>query len=389
MATPDPAGEGGPVLSRAGRVAVFQRRRRPVLLAGAALLAGGLAGAAFLTETGAALRARTADVFALTAPPVQAPLPASRTAVEDGRTVVRLSPEERARIGLVTEIRRALPHRQELQAYGLVLDLARVTELTNAYASARAQLQQARARAEVSGSASRRARNLGQYATTVQVETAEGTYQTDAAALTAAESQVRTLAATAQQEWGAVIGKAIVERAPAVTRLIERADFLMQVTLPPGESLSAAPEAAFAEVPPQSARVALRLVGPAPRTDPRIQGQSFYYLVSGEGDLLPGMSTLAFLPAERAVTGVLVPEDAVVHGQGGTWVYRAIGEGAPGSGQGGAYVRHPIRTDPPMSDDSYVVEGLPDGTEIVLRGGQALLSEELKSQIRVAGDDDD
>ncbi|AWN39091.1 multidrug transporter [Methylobacterium radiodurans] len=347
-------------------------------MAGAILAGAILAGA--LTDVGAGLRAGIGSGLR-PAPVAGAALPAPRTAVEDGRTVVRLTPEERARIGLVSEVRRALPHRQELQAYGLVLDLARVTELTNAYASAKAQLQQARARAEVSGSASRRARNLGQYATTVQVETAEGTYQTDAAALAAAESQLRTLAATAQQEWGPVIGRAIVERAPAVTRLIERADFLMQVTLPPGEALSAAPEAAFAEVPPQSARVALRLVGPAPRTDPRIQGQSFYYLVSGEGGLLPGMSTLAFLPAERAVTGVLVPEDAVVHGQGGTWVYRAVGEGA--------YVRHPIRTDPPMSNDSYVVEGLSDGAEIVLRGGQALLSEEFKSQIRVSGDDDD
>ena len=71
---------------------MFQRRRRPVLLAGAALVAAGLAGAALLTETGTVLRARTADVFALTAPPAQAPLPAPRTAVEDGRTVVRLSP---------------------------------------------------------------------------------------------------------------------------------------------------------------------------------------------------------------------------------------------------------------------------------------------------------
>ncbi|WP_238179047.1 efflux RND transporter periplasmic adaptor subunit [Methylobacterium dankookense] len=363
-------------------MSVVQRRRRPVLLAGLVLLAGALV-ALTATEQGAALRARTEPFFAdlRRAPAAEAPLPAPRTAVEDGRTIVRLSPEERAQVGLVTEVRRALPHRQELQAYGLVLDLARVTELTNAYLSAKAQLQQARARAEVSGNASRRAKNLGPYATPVQVETAEGTYQTDQAALMAAESQLRTLAATAQQEWGPVIGKAIVERAPAVTRLIERTDFLMQVTLPPGESVGAAPGAAFAEVPPQSDRVALRFVSPATRTDPRIQGQSFYYLVSGESGLLPGMSTLAFLPSERTVTGVLVPEDAVVHGQGGTWVYRAVGEGA--------YVRHPIRSDPPMSDDAYVAEGLADGTEIVLKGGQALLSEELKSQIRVAGDDDD
>ncbi len=316
------------------------------------------------------------------APVADVRLPPPRTAVEDGRTVVRLTDPERKRIGLVVETRPAVMHRQELTAYGSVLDIARITELANSYATSVAALQTAEARVEVSASAARRARNLGAGVVAVaQIETAEGTLLTDRAAVTAAESQVRTLSATARQEWGSVLGKAIIDRAPLVTRLIERADFLVQVTLPPGESLATPPQAAFAEVPPQSARVALRLVSPATRTDPRIQGQSFYYLASGDSGLLPGTSTMAFLPADRTVRGVLVPEDAVVHGEGATWVYRGTAEGA--------YVRHPIRPDTPMSADSFVVPDLPDGAEIVLRGGQALLSEEMKSRIRVVGDDDD
>jgi hypothetical protein len=316
------------------------------------------------------------------APVAVAQLPAPRTAVEDGRTLVRLSALERERVGLVTEVLPASSHRQELTAYGTVLDLGRITELVNSYAGGVAALQTAQARVEVSASAARRARSLGAGGMALaQIETAEGTLLTDRAALTAAESQVRTLAATARQEWGSILGKAIVERAPLVTRLIERADFLVQVTLPPGESLSVPPEDAYAEVPPQSTRVRLRLISPATRTDARIQGQSFFYLVSGDSGLLPGTSTMAFLPDQRAVQGVLVPEDAVVHGEGGTWVYRGTGDGG--------YVRHPVRPDAPMSADSFVVEDLPDRTEIVLRGGQALLSEEMKSRIRVVGDDDD
>jgi hypothetical protein len=42
-----------------------------------------------------------------------------------------------------------------------------------------------------------------------------------------------------------------------------------------------------------------------------------------------------------------------------------------------------------MSADSFVVEDLTGDTEIVLSGAQALLSEELRSRIRVVGDDDD
>ncbi|MDR7039042.1 hypothetical protein J2X36_003815 [Methylobacterium sp. BE186] len=374
----------------AGEAALEERRRRPNLLIGLAILGVAL-GALAVSEGGAPyaaqLREQTEPLLALwrarvAPPPPERPhLPATRTAVEDGRTVVRIKPEERTRLGLETARVSARPHRQELQAYGSVLDLARVTELTNSYATARAQLQTAQAKVEISRSALRRAKNLGQYATPVQVETTSGTLQTDEAALMAAESQLRTLAATAQQEWGPVIGKAIVERTPLVTRLIEREDFLMQVTLPPGETLKGMPGAAFAEVPPQSSRVSLRFVSPATRTDQRVQGQSFYFIVAGDGGLLPGMSTLAFVPAERTVTGVLVPEDAVVHWQGGTWVYRGLDENA--------FVRHPIKSDPPMADDAYVVEDLTGETEIVLRGGQALLSEEMKSLLQVSGGVDD
>lgn len=317
------------------------------------------------------------------APPetLAAAKPVQRTALEGGRVVVKLDDAERARVGV--ETRRVEPgsHRIEIQAYGSVLDLARVTELTNAYASAQAALQTAQARAEVSKSAFQRARNLGPYATQVQVETAEGTYQTDQAALSAAQSQLRTLAATAQQEWGPVIGKAIVERSRVVTRLIERADFLVQVTLPPGETLKGQPNTAFAEVPPQSERVALRYVSPATRTDQRIQGVSLFYIVSGDSGLLPGMSTLAFITADRAARGILVPEEAVVHWQGGAWFYREVGEDG--------FARHPLPANAAMSADAYVVGDLDGETEIVVRGAQALLSEEARAQSPAPMDDDD
>lgn len=306
---------------------------------------------------------------------------AARVALEGGRVLVKLSEEDRERIGV--ETRRVAPtsHRIEIQAYGSVLDIARVTELTNAYANARAQLQTAQARVDVSRSANARAKNLGQYATRVQVEIAEGTFQGDVAALSAAQSQLRTLEATARQEWGPVIGRAIIERAPMVTRLIERADFLVQVTLPPGETLREAPGTAHAEVPPQSERVAMRLISPATRTDQRIQGVSFFYTVPGESGLLPGMSTLAFITSDREAKGIAVPESAVVHWQGGAWFYRSV--------EDDGFVRHPLRSDQPMADDRFVVDDLPGETEIVVEGPQAVLSEEVKTQLQAAGGADD
>ncbi|MDU6375980.1 MAG: efflux RND transporter periplasmic adaptor subunit, partial [Bradyrhizobium sp.] len=70
----------------------------------------------------------------------------------------------------------------------------------------------------------------------------------------------------------------------------------------------------------------------------------------------------------------------IVQWQGRAWVYLRAGPET--------FKRHPIRTDQPVSDDDYVVQDIPPGSEIVLRGAQVLLSEEAKSELRGGGDDD-
>ncbi|NGM36100.1 efflux RND transporter periplasmic adaptor subunit [Methylobacterium sp. DB0501] len=306
----------------------------------------------------------------------------TRLLAEGGRVAVRLTPEERGRIGVATAHLAPQPHKVEILAYGSVLDPARITDLTNSYAGAVAALRTARARAEVSAGALRRARSLGPTVVAgAQLETVEGSVHTDEAAVAAAESQVRTLAATAQQEWGPVLGRAIVERAPLVTRLIERADLLVQVTLPSGEALRAPPATAFAEVPPQSERVTMRLVSPATRADQRIQGVSYYYLVAGDGGLLPGMSVQAFLTSPQESVGIAVPESAVVHWQGRAWIYRGVGDET--------FARHPLKPDAPISADRYVVDDLGGEADVVVTGPQAVLTEELKGQVQASGDADD
>lgn len=297
-----------------------------------------------------------------------------RGATADNRGLVRLSVDEQKQIGVATESLKVGPHREEFRAYGTVLDLARITDLTNSYATAKAQLETAQAKLEVSKGAAQRAKALGQYSTAVQVETTESTARSDQAALASAESQLRTLAATARQEWGPILGKAIVERSATATRLIEREQLLVQVTLQPGVSLANPPETTYAEVPTKSPRAELRFVSPATRTDPRVQGLSYFYTVPGDGGLLPGMSISVFVPSETVVDGVVVQDTAVVRWQGSSWVYLQVADDA--------FARHRIATDLPTSDDDYIVQSIPRDRPVVVRGAQALLSEETKNELR-------
>jgi hypothetical protein len=311
----------------------------------------------------------------------KSPQPSSAAGSGEPGTV-RLTADQQHQIGLQTAVLEAATHPEQFRAYGAVLDVARITDLTNSYANAQAQLQTAQAKFDVAKSAFERAQSLVHSAILAKrdAEAAEGTFRTDQASLTAAESQLKTLAATARQEWGPVIGKGVVERSPQVVQLIERDQFLVQVTLPPGVVLAEPPRAALAQAPSRNANIDLQYVSPATRTDARIQGLSYFFVASGDSGLLPGMNTTVYVPSGKTYEGVFLEDTAIVQWQGRSWVYLRAGPDT--------FKRHPISTDQPVSDDDYVVQDIPPGSEIVIQGAQVLLSEEAKSELRGGSDND-
>jgi hypothetical protein len=340
-----------------------------------ALVAASLAGGAFWF-----IGERKEQAQAEIARQRQAETPA-KVAVEDGQTIVKLDAAAQQRGGIAVAHVEAAPYRSERRAYAVVLDAKGLNELAGAYAGAKAQRQSAQAKIEATRTAFERAKSLykdQQNVSAAQLQSAEAAFHADEAALAAAEMQARSYAATARQEWGPVIGDALISGSPAASRLIEREDLLVQVTLPPGRAIAKPPQSAVVQAP-QGGRVALSYVSPATRTDPRIQGMSFFYVASGQSGLLPGMNLVALLPEDAVRQGELVPDTAVVRWQGKDWVYvRTSAE---------SFTRHEIAGEVPAAAGGYVVGNLPGDAEIVTEGAQVLLSEELRPQLQ-GGDDD-
>jgi hypothetical protein len=304
--------------------------------------------------------------------------------VAAGTGVIRIERAAQERSGIATVRLPPAPHLDQIRAYGMVLDASRITELSNSYVNAAAQLRIAQAKVTFSRAAFERAQKLydsDRSISQAQREQAEAAWRTDEAAAGSAESQVRTLAATAHQEWGPVLGKSLVERSETAVRLIERQEFLLQVTLPPGIPAPKDVASAVIESVDRGAgnrRAAITLVSPATRTDARIQGLSFFYLAPAETGVLPGMNVLAFLASGARADGVAVPADALVWWQDRPWVYRRT--------EPGTFVRTAIATDQPTPDGGYIVRDLGNEADVVTRGAQLLLSEEFRSQIQVGGD---
>jgi hypothetical protein len=130
-------------------------------------------------------------------------------------------------------------------------------------------------------------------------------------------------------------------------------------------------------------RVEVRFLSVASQADPKIQGFSFYYLADAESPLLPGMSVLAALPGGASLDGVVIPASAIVWWGGRAWVYlRTSAE---------TFKRHAIPTDLPAADVGAFVVPVAvfplSPPDFVTRGAQVLLSEELRAQIQVGGND--
>lgn len=315
---------------------------------------------------------------ALEAAPVRPAAP-SQPAAATGEPTITLGPSVQRAAGIVARRLTNAPQRKELSAYGTVIDLQRLTDLDNRYENATAQLAIAKAKLAASETAYQRARRLygaNKVISAAQYQTAEAAYLVDRATVAAAQSQLHTLAVTAQQDWGPVLGRAVVGDAPLMQHLIARQLVLVQATLPAGRRLSAAPNGATAQAA-DGRLVPLDFVSDAPKTDPRLQGLSFYFTAPADSGLLPGMNAVVVVPSGKAVEGALLPQTAVVWQGGQAWAYFRTGADT--------FARRPIATGW-RAPGGYIVTGVPDGAAVVTAGAQMLLSAEFSSQVKGARD---
>lgn len=297
-----------------------------------------------------------------------------RVTIKNGVVVLTLSAKDQENIGIATTRPSPAPEQHVTIGYGNVLDGADLTDLSNRYLEAKSGAQTAEAKLAVSRAAFERAKILHrdqQNVSTAQLQDAEGNFAMDKAALAAAQSRLSTVAASARQNWGNVLGAALTAEAPLITDLVKRRDYLIKVTLPPGAAVTTPPAAATTAMS-GGPEIRLDFVSPATSTDPRLQGVSYFYKAPAESGLLPGLHLEVSLIVKTAESGSVVPEAAVVWLQGKPWIYLRTGTTS--------FERRQIVPNRPAPDGGYIVTGLPADAQIVLRGAQMLLSEEFRSQ---------
>lgn len=304
--------------------------------------------------------------------PVQVP---SRVVVQADGTAVVFDADTQKRAGIAVAPVQTATRRAEIEALAAVLPPQELIDLRSTYVAAKTQANRAKAALNASRHEYERVKALygeEQNLSLKALETAQAAWQNDEAAARGSGEALDAVARSARQKWGGVLAAAIAADAPVFRRLAEQREVLLRVAAPSGTVVSSMSATVRVAATDGSFRTA-SLVSPSPQADPRIQGTTCFYAAPADG-LLPGTILTAYLPTGAEQVGGIVPAAAVVWWQGKAWIYL---RSAPDR-----FVRKELPTALPI-EQGWFTPGALKGEELVVRGAQTLLSEELRSQIQV------
>lgn len=292
-----------------------------------------------------------------------------------GEQVVVLDQAADMKSGVTAAPLQPISYHRQVQAYGVVLPLQGLIDLRNSIETARSQREKAAAILETSRREYERLKVLHADDRNVSdkaLQAAEAAWKTDEANVRAARAGLNAIEQNARQQWGGMLAKAVSDGSALFNRLVEQREVLLQITAPSEVHIPQLPRTAGIRLADETSGTAT-LISSSPRTDPHLQGASYFYS-SAAPNLLPGMNVTAYLPYGEKTQGVVIPASAVVWWQGKAWIY--VQEGAQ------HYARQEIPTDNPIEDGWFASKEFKAGEKIVVTGAQMLLSQEFRSQIQ-------
>lgn len=291
-----------------------------------------------------------------------------------------VSRESQIASGIISRALSLSFHRREIKAFGEVVDPGNLIQLMNSYATARALTRKSVLQLGLSRNSYIRAVRLFKSKKLIsleQLQGAEAAYKSDVADSEAAFRNLSGLRGEIIQQWGKIIAGWITCNTRAAVDLVDRRLTLIAITIPQSRRQILPPGVAGIRTL-DGKFVKARLVSASPVTDPAIQGMSYFYRTSPTPSLPVGTNVTALLPIGKMEKGVVVPASAVVWLNGRTWVFLKSGSDD--------FIRKEIATDNPVGGGWFVQDEIVSGHEIVVKGAQLLLSQEMKREVHADND---
>ena len=314
----------------------------------------------------------------------------SRVEIHEGLPAVRLTDEIMSRSGIQTSSLQVVSHLHEARATGLVVDFQPLLRRRTNYHKAGSDLILAEESLQASERVYERLRVLHKERANVslrQVEEARFRMTENKARKVSAAQLMQNIRTETMQKWGKELsGWALgskesgSERSSYFDRLLQKQDVLIMVTLPPDLTLPEETSFVFINTHPErSTSRKAYLISPASHTNLLSQGVTYYFRTPAE-NMRIGMHLSAWvIVSDEVETGVDVPLASVIWYGGEPWVYVQVEEDL--------YSRRPVAAYRETDFGWFITDTFEQNEKIVIRGGQLLLSEELRWQIPDEDDD--
>ena len=282
-----------------------------------------------------------------------------------GEAIVRLEEATQQLVGLKVETLTSAQLPREVKGYGRVIDSTPLAGLVNELTSAQAVF----------------AASSNDYA---RLKTLSAQNNASVRALQAAEAasvrdqaQYESARLKLLSSWGSAVTRQ-EDLATFIRSLSSLESVLVRIDLPAGEWLKVPPLAArMSSLRDELTFAVADFFAPVPTTDPQAQSQGFFFLVKTNSlHFVPEMAVTAYLQMTgEPLTGVLVPESAIVRYQEKSWLYVQT--------DSTTFTRKQAALKNPGPNGWLITEGVEPNARLVIGGAQILLSEELKSQIHM------
>lgn len=300
-----------------------------------------------------------------------------------GQPAVVLSDEAWNSSGLESMTLAASNYQPEFTAYGKAVAIQPLLALRSQYLVALAEHKSAAARFKLAEQGIKRQQDLynNDIASKRSLQDQQSLWQTDKALLDASRYRTQAIYDEALVNWGKELADWILS--PGSDRLapfLSGRQILLLVTLPANSHLTDGVKEIHIEPSGIRGKASkATFISAAPQTDGAVQGESYFFRTDS-GHIRPGMRVAAWIrQQEGGRTGVMIPESALIWHLDQAFVYIKAGKSR--------FSRRPVTHFSAAADGYFISDGIEPGEELVTKGAQMLLSEEMRGQI--PGEDDD
>jgi hypothetical protein len=295
----------------------------------------------------------------------------------EGQTVITLNAKSQQNAGLKTLTLKLATYHPEFTAYGKVLAIQPLIELRHRYLLALTERNATNAKFNQAEQNIKRQQTLYGEGITAKrnLEDQQAQWQINKAQLEANLFQNQIIKEEAELTWGKTLSEwVLASDTNKLSALLSGQQKLLKITLPSSQQL--ADNSKTIAIDPAGNRSNAQraeLIAVAPQTDMGTQGISYFFQTEGK-NISTGMNITAWIAEPNSQTsGVMIPKSALLWAMDQAFVYVKT--------DNNTFSRRAI-THYTLSNDGYFIsEGLQPDEELVITGGQMLLSEEMRGQI--------